>query len=488
MRSDFVIAITQLAAEKNLPKEVVLEAVEAALVSAFKKDSSFSNQDISVKVNPQSGEVRVYAQKVVAEKAADTHNEIALGEARKLQEDVQVGETVWMESTPRNAGRIAAQTAKHVVLQRLREAEHSAVFAEYAGREGDIISGVVNRIEPKQIIIDLGRTEAVLPAAEQVHGEHYRTGHRIKVYVTEVLRTARGPQVVVSRSHPNLLPRLFELEVPEIHQGIVELKATAREAGYRSKVAVAARQEGVDPVGCCVGLRGVRIQNIVGELNGEKIDVVRWSPDPATFIADALSPASALSVELDAGENAATVVVPDHQLSLAIGREGQNVRLAAKLTGWRIDIKSASMAKAEAVSEVVSGEIPATEEAVEGPILAPEALTGTVASVGGSGLLETSIEERGDEPTQTQVIEEVEPVEVTEFIPPLSEPSPTGGQIRFAEDVLVTPSRKRVAKGKEVKKRDSSEHRKEKPEEGIKPAKKRRLKPTLLDEDELDEL
>ena len=277
--------------------------------------------------------------------------EIALDEAQKIKEDAQIGDAIMVEATPHNAGRIAAQTAKQVILQRLHEAEHSAIFEEYADREGDVVSGVVQRFEPGQAYIDLGRTEAILPASEQVRTERYRVGQRLKVILLQVARTSKGPRVIVSRSHPDLLRRLFELEVPEVYNGTVEIKAIAREAGFRSKIAVAAKQEGIDPVGCCVGLRGIRIQNIVSELNGEKIDVVMWNPDTAAFIASALSPAHIVSVELNKEEQAATVVVPDKQLSLAIGKEGQNARLAAKLTGWRIDIKSASAAEAERLAE-----------------------------------------------------------------------------------------------------------------------------------------
>jgi len=332
MKSDFLLAITQLSAEKNLPREVVIAAVEAALVSAYRKESFTTNQNISAKINPITGKVQVWAEKTVVEQPSDTRREISLDEARRVKPDVQVGEAIEVEATPHNAGRIAAQTAKQVILQRLHEAEHSAIFEEYAGKEGDIITGLVQRIEQRQILIDLGRTEAVLPATEQAHNERYRIGQRLKVYLIEVIQSPKGPRVVVSRSHPNLLRRLFELEIPEVFNGLVEIKSIAREAGYRSKVAVAARQEGIDPVGCCVGLRGIRIQNIVSELNGEKIDVVMWDKDAPAFIANALSPAQILNVELDEEEETATVVVPDKQLSLAIGKEGQNGRLAAKLT------------------------------------------------------------------------------------------------------------------------------------------------------------
>jgi len=259
----------------------------------------------------------------------------------------QIGDEVQIESTPRDFGRIAAQTAKQVVLQRIREAERDHIYDEYVDREGEIITGVVQRFEQRAIILELGKAEALLPQEEQVPTERYRMGQRLKVYLMEVHKTHRGPQIIVSRTHRNLLRRLFELEIPEIFNGTVEIKSIAREPGLRSKVAVAARQEGVDPVGSCVGMRGVRIQNIVNELYGEKIDVVCWNPDPGTFIANALSPAEVVSVDLNDELKTATVIVPERQLSLAIGKEGQNARLAAKLTSWRIDIKSASVASEE---------------------------------------------------------------------------------------------------------------------------------------------
>ena len=362
MKTDFLLAITQLAAERNLPKEVVFAAVEAALVTAFKKDEIGARQNISVKIHPVSGDVKVYTIKTVVEEPTDTYQEISLAEARKLKKDAQLDETISFETTPLHGGRIAAQTAKQVVLQRLREAEREFIFGEYIDREGDIVSGVVHRIEPRQVVIDLGKAEGVLPGGEQVRNERYRVGQRLKLYLVEVNRTNRGPRLILSRSHPNLVRRLFELEVPEIYNGNVEIKAVAREAGYRSKVAVAAKQEGLDPVGSCVGLRGVRIQNVVNELNGERIDVIQWDADPNVFIANALSPAQVVGVDGNEAENTAVVVVPDGQLSLAIGKEGQNARLAARLTGWRIDIKSASAAEAEKVTVAKAA---VTKEAVE---------------------------------------------------------------------------------------------------------------------------
>ncbi|MCL4396576.1 MAG: transcription termination factor NusA [Chloroflexi bacterium] len=369
MRNEFIAAISLVSTEKGVSKEVVIQALEAALVSAYKRNFNTPlNQVVSVMVHPQTGDVKVFAQKQVVEEVKDPRIEISPEQAQAVNPEAQLGEMVEVETTPSNFGRIAAQTAKQVVLQRLREAERDMVFQAFAEREGDIITGIVQRIEPKAIIVDLmGKAEAVLPVSEQVLGERYRPQQRLKVYVVEVHRSSKGPQIVLSRTHKNLLRRLFELEVPEIFNGTVEIKSIAREPGSRSKVAVAARQEGVDPVGSCVGHRGVRIQNIVNELGGEKIDVVQWSADSALFVANALSPAQVVSVDIDETEKTATVIVPERQLSLAIGKEGQNARLAARLTGWRIDIKPAG---GTAVSRPIEEVLRPVEEHAEAPATA----------------------------------------------------------------------------------------------------------------------
>ncbi len=351
MKNDFIIAINQVCSERSLSREVVVEAIEAALISAYKRNFGTA-QNITAKIDPESGQVHVYAEKEVVEKVTDNRLEISLVEAQDIDEAAAIGNAILVETTPRNFGRIAAQTAKQVILQRIREAEREALYSSYVDREGEIITGTVQSIDSQAITLNLGKTEAILPRSEQIPGERYHLNQRIKAYVLEVQKTSRGPQIVVSRTHRNMLRRLLELEVPEIFNGTVDIKNIAREAGSRSKVAVAALQEGVDPVGSCVGMRGVRIQSIVSELNGEKIDVVEWSIDTGSFIANALSPAKVLNVELEnsgEGGKTATVIVPDHQLSLAIGKEGQNARLAAKLVGWRIDIKSASEAAEEAL-------------------------------------------------------------------------------------------------------------------------------------------
>ncbi len=498
MKSDFLLAITQLSAEKNLPKDVVLTAVEAALVSAYKKDTFNPNQNIAVKINPNSGAVEVWAEKEVVTKPTDPAYEISLKEAKKLKEDAQVGETVMVESTPANAGRIAAQTAKQVILQRLHEAEHSAIFEEYADKEGEVVSGVVQRFEMGQVNIDLGRTEAILPASEQVRTERYRVGQRLKVVLLQVARTAKGPKVIVSRSHPELLRRLFELEVPEVYNGTVEIKSIAREAGFRSKIAVAAKQEGIDPVGCCVGLRGIRIQNIVSELNGEKIDVVQWNDDSATFIANALSPAHIVSVQLNEDEEGATVIVPDKQLSLAIGKEGQNARLAAKLTGWRIDIKSASMAEAEklaaakpapkaaeeegVIAEAEEVAEAAVEEAIPDELLEELTIPGEEPAIAEEPTAEEEAEEEAGE-------EEAEVEEEIVLAPPipLEQPEEAGKPtLRFAEDIMVPRRTKSSTKTGKTKKKKKGSYAKDTTEDGVKSRKGRRDYTVVEDEEDFE--
>jgi N utilization substance protein A len=464
MKTEFMVAITQLSAEKNLSKEVVLAAVESALVSAYKKNSFSGNQDITVKIDSNTGGVKVFVRKEVVEHPASPSIEISLTDAKKLDKNIKVGEFINIEATPPNAGRIAAQTARQVILQRLHEAEHHAIFEEFTCREDDVITGMVQRITPEYITVDLGKAEAILPLNEQVHNERYRVGQRMKFYLLEVSKTGKGPQIILSRSHRNLLRRLFELEVPEIHSGAVELRAVAREAGFRSKVAVAARQEGIDPVGCCVGLRGIRIQNIVNELNDEKIDVVQWYDDAKLFISNALSPAQVSSVELNEADGTALVAVPDKQLSLAIGKEGQNARLAAKLTGWRIDIKSQSSYEAEkaalraaaieeeAVAPAVAEEaapVPA-EAAVEAvPVseAAPEEApaAASMETMDEDELLKQLLEEeelKAQEATEEEEEEEQEEVSMDGFEFVLAtdlQSSERSSQIRFAEDIL--PSR-----------------------------------------------
>jgi len=489
MKSDFLLAITQLSAEKNLPKEVVITAIEAALVSAYRKDSFALNQNIAVKINPNTGKVEVWAEKTIVDVPSDKRLEISLEEAQKVNPQAQTDDTLMVEDTPYNAGRIAAQTAKQVILQRLHEAEHSAIFEEYANKEGEVVTGVMQRIEFGQIFVDLGRTEALLPATEQVRTEQYRVGQRLKVLILQVMHTSKGARVVVSRSHPDLLRRLFELEVPEVLNGAVEIKSIAREAGFRSKVAVAARQEGIDPVGCCVGLRGIRIQNVVNELHGEKIDVVMWNPDVTIFIANALSPANIVSVELNEEEEIATVVVPDRQLSLAIGKEGQNVRLAAKLTGWRIDIKSASVAEAERLAMAKPSAEAAEAAAEEAPEEAKEIEVEAIIEEAPAEIPDIleAVPVPEEPPAGEAPAIEAEPSPATEeveqpvfFGPQLTEKKP---KLRFAEDILVPRPDKPPAKSKKKKKKGA--YGKELSEDGIR-IKKARRGPELADEEAED--
>ncbi|MFQ5860317.1 MAG: transcription termination factor NusA [Dehalococcoidia bacterium] len=364
MKSDLHIALTQLAAERHLPKETVLQVIEAALASAFKKEVNTAGQNITVKLDPNTGEMQVYLLKTVMEEVEDPRKELTLEEARRIKADAQVGETLTLETSLYQTSRIAAQTARQVVLQRLREAERELVFEEFAQRVEDIISGVVSQEDRAtgNLILDLGRAEAILPPEEQVPMERFKRGERVKAYVLEVRRSAKGPEIVVSRTHKNLLKRLLELEVPEVYNGIVEIKVIAREPGARSKVAVATRQDNVDPVGSCIGPQGRRIQNVGKELQGEKVDVVRWDRNPAVFLAHALSPAEVVHTELNEGEKSAVVAVPDRQLSLAIGKEGQNARLAARLTGWRLDIKSVTEWEEYKAQRVTKKQAVAVEE------------------------------------------------------------------------------------------------------------------------------
>jgi transcription termination/antitermination protein NusA len=364
---DFVGALLQLNAEKQVPREQLIRTVEEAIQSAYRRVAG--DEDIHVRIDAETGKIRVFRARTVVSMVEDPLTEFTVEEAHAHQPDASVGDLVEVEQLDGDIfGRIGAQTAKQVVLQRLREAERDVVFDQFANREGELITGSVNRVEPRAIILDVGKNvEAILATTEQSTVEHYRIGQNVKAYVLEVRRSTKGPQIFVSRTHKGFLKRLFELEVPEIHSGTVEIKAIAREAGSRSKVAVASRQDGLDPVGATVGQRGARVQAVVAELGGEKIDVIPWNDDPAVFVANALSPAQVLSVDIDEEHRIANVTVPERMLSLAIGREGQNARLAARLTGWRIDIRSdvsVAEAKAAAQAEARAAQAPAGEESV----------------------------------------------------------------------------------------------------------------------------
>ena len=503
MKSDFMIALTQLAAERHLPREQVLQAIEVALASAFKKDNPASGQNISVKLNPNTGEVKVFALKTVVDLVEDSDREISVNDAQHIKKGADVGDEVAAtEPLPHNASRIAAQTAKQVVLQRLREAERELLYQEFLQYEGDIVSGVIDQTEQGRFIsLDLGgRAQAILPYEEQVPTERYRRGQRSKVFVLSVRNGSKGPEIIVSRSHRDMLKRLFEIEVPEVHNGVVEIKAIAREAGFRSKVAVTATQQGIDPVGSCIGVRGNRIQSIVNELQGEKIDVISWDHDPKLFISKALSPSEVIDVELSQADQSAIVVVPDRQLSLAIGKEGQNTRLAARLTGWRLDIKG--MTEWEEIREArrlqkqlqeiePKPELAPTDEldavAAEGvsdltvaDVLADNLIEASAATVAGielaeapgavtdqldeDKLLEALIQEEADQLSATQAeaqdsgisveelesfsLEDVEVLEESELVgeeeqddftsdlPDLPVLTPDAGKIRFAEDIM----------------------------------------------------
>jgi transcription termination/antitermination protein NusA len=361
---DFVGALLQLNAEKQVPREQLIRTVEEAIQSAYRRVAG--DEDIHVEIDAETGRIRVFRARTAVAEVEDPLTEFTIEEAQAVKPDARIGELVETEQLDGEVfGRIGAQTAKQVVLQRLREAERDVVFDQFASREGELITGQVNRVEPRAIILDVGKNvEAILATTEQSNIEHYRIGQNVKAYVLEVRRSTKGPQIFVSRTHKGFLKRLFELEVPEIHNGTVEIKAIAREPGSRSKVAVASRQDGLDPVGATVGQRGARVQAVVAELGGEKIDVIPWNDDPAVFVANALSPAQVLSVDIDEEHRIASVTVPERMLSLAIGREGQNARLAARLSGWRIDIRSdVSVAEAKA----------AAESSAEMPVAAPEA-------------------------------------------------------------------------------------------------------------------
>ena len=375
MSRDFVGALLQLNAEKQVSREQLIGAVEDGIQSAYRRVAG--DEDIYVRIDADTGHIRVFRARRVVDEIEDELTEITVADARTHDADAKVGDLVETEQLDGDVfGRIGAQTAKQIVLQRIREVERDQVFDQFADREGELITGTVNRVEPRAIILDVGKNvEAILATTEQSTLEHYRIGQNVKAFVLEVRRSVRGPQIFVSRTHKGFLRRLFELEVPEIHSGTVEIKAIAREAGSRSKVAVASRQEGLDPVGATVGQRGARVQAVVAELAGEKIDVIPWSDDPGVFVANALSPAQVISVDIDEEHRIASVTVPERMLSLAIGREGQNARLAARLTGWRIDIRSdVSVAEARAAAD----DEPAAESAdTAAPESEPEVVTPT---------------------------------------------------------------------------------------------------------------
>ncbi|MCQ4921753.1 transcription termination factor NusA [Tissierella carlieri] len=341
MNGDFIDALREIEKEKGISKDVIFDALESALISSYKKNFNAS-QNVEVEMDRETGKVKVLALKEVVDIVENEYLEISLEDAKEIDDRFQAGDILKVEITPKDFGRIAAQTAKQVVIQRIRDAERDVIYDEFINRENEIITGLVQRISKNNVYIDLGKTEGILPPSEQMEGEEYNQGDRLKLLISEVKKTTKGPQIILSRSHPNLVKRLFELEVPEINDGIVEIYSISREAGSRTKISVFSKDSNVDPLGSCVGFKGSRVKVIVDELKGEKIDIVIWSKDIGEFIANSLSPSKVLNVITNEKEKSAVVIVPDYQLSLAIGKEGQNARLAAKLTNWKIDIKSES--------------------------------------------------------------------------------------------------------------------------------------------------
>jgi len=434
-------------------------------------------QDVVVKINSDAGTIRFFVQKVVVDAVTNHDCEISLEDARRIRPEAQVDDTVSLECTAKNIGRIAAQTARQVVLQRLREAEHRAIFEEFTTREGEVVTGVVQFLDPKGIYLRLNRTEALLPPHEQIPTEHYYRGQRLKLYLLEMSQDTRGPQIIVSRSHPHLVRRLFEMEIPEVHSGVVEVRAIAREAGHRTKVAVGSTQKSIEPVGCCLGPRGIRLQSIIKELNREKIDVIQWDEDPGLFITNALGPAQVANIRVHDTNKVAHVVVPDKQLSLAIGKEGQNARLAAKLTGWRIDIKSVSAAEAERAAaqqlEAAAAELAAAESTVVEPVETPlpEQELPAPEPAEAEAIIEEPVEIEAEE-LEEETAEEEEGTEVLTAAAPPPEPLITGPQIRFAEDILSRPARGARAGGARAKTKAKST--------------KRRKAPTYVEDDSSD--
>ncbi len=447
MKSDFMMALNQLSAERGLAKDQVLSAIEVALASAFRRDDPAGGQNLSVKLNPNTGDISIFALRTVVEEVESPETEISLAEAQATRPNIQVGDEIAeSEEVPHDASRIAAQTARQVIMQRLREAEREKIFEEYSAYQGELISGNIESVEKgPTVFVNLNphqaqnqnRARGIMRPDNQVGNERYRKGQNLKVLLVEVQQTPRGPEVVVSRSHRDLLRRLMESEVPEIGNGTVEIRAIARDPGVRSKVAVASHQEGVDPVGSCIGLRGNRIQSIVNELQGEKIDVIEWDSNPRVLITRALSPADVGAVELDQHENTAYVVVPENQMSLAIGRDGQNARLAARLSGWRLDIKNveqwstlraaraAEAARAEA-ARLAEAEAVAALEAQRAAEAAEMAGAMPVAEAAEAAIAETGLVTEATDPGEVAAvvaqveaaIEAADPALVEEPAPP----------------------------------------------------------------------
>ena len=360
---ELIIALEDLEKEKGIKKEYLLDSIETALVTAYKRNFD-SLENVRVEMDRKTGATHVYSIKEAVEKVENSETQISINEAKKINPDISEGETVEIEIVPRNFGRIAAQTAKQVIIQKLRELEREIIFTEYNDRKGEIVTGLIQKADKNIVVMDLGKLEGVMPSKEQIPTEHYRVNDKIKGYVLDVEKGSKGaPQVIVSRSHPDFVRKLLEFEIPEIYEGVIEIKSVSRDPGYRSKVAVYSPDQNIDPVGSCVGQKGVRIQNVINELNGEKIDVIEWNEDPSIYIASSLLPAKILAVDIKQEEKFAQVIVPDDQLSLAIGKSGQNARLAAKLTNWKIDIKSETQFREMLMN--AQNETEKTEEAEE---------------------------------------------------------------------------------------------------------------------------
>ncbi len=359
---ELVIAMDELEKEKGIKKDYMLESIETALVTAYKRNYDSTAENVKVTMNAETGEIHVYAEKEVVENVEDDKIQINLSDAKKINKKLEIGDTAQIEIIPRNFGRIAAQTAKQVIIQKIREASRTVLFEEFSERKGEIVSGLIQKADGGIVVVDLGKLEGVMPLKEQIPTEKYRVNDKIRAYVMDVERGVKGaPQVIISRANGDFVRKLFELEIPEIYEGVIEIKSVSRDPGSRSKVAVYSPNENIDPVGSCVGQKGIRIQNIINELNGEKIDVIEWNADPSIYISAALLPAQVLAVDINEEERFAQVIVPDEQLSLAIGKSGQNVRLAAKLTTWKIDIKSESQFR-KMIEEKNNEELTETEQ------------------------------------------------------------------------------------------------------------------------------
>jgi N utilization substance protein A len=426
MNNEFIKAVESLEKEREISKELLMEAIESALVSAYKKNYG-ANQSVRVKIDHETGEFEVFMQKTVVAEAHDKNSEISLEDAREIDKNYKLDDVIEKNVTPKEFGRIAAQTAKQVVVQRIREAERTMIYDDFSSRQSELATGIIQRISNDTIFITVGKTEGILAHTEQVRGEKYSLNSRIKVYIMDVKKTTKGPQVYLSRSHPGLVKRLFELEVPEIHDGVVEIKSISREAGSRTKIAVFTNDPNVDAVGACVGSRGNRVQNIVDELFGEKIDIIKWSPDPEELIKSALSPSKVEKVILSTDEKSAVVIVPDYQLSLAIGKEGQNVRLAAKLCGWKIDIKRHTQYYPEGEDETTS-----VEEIVK---IAEEPVVEAVEVV---DAIETGKKEKKPIKKSSKKVEKEEELEELEEIEIVDEP--------IEETIIKAPKKKAKSK------------------------------------------